>query len=80
MNKDSKQVIGQESQRVIGIDIQLPFSLYTTCPWCVANYLLQLAALVLLAPSSLDRMLGYGLKFTSGFQGTHLGKIGKPKP
>jgi hypothetical protein len=25
----------------------------------------------------IDRALGYGLKFTSGFQHTHLGKIGK---
>ena len=26
-----------------------------------------------------DRVLGYGLKFTSGFQDTHLGKIGKQR-
>jgi Domain of unknown function (DUF4260) len=26
-----------------------------------------------------DRVLGYGLKFTSGFQDTHLGRIGKQR-
>lgn len=26
-----------------------------------------------------DRILGYGLKFTSSFQDTHLGKIGKQR-
>ena len=26
-----------------------------------------------------DRILGYGLKFTSGFQDTHLGEIGKQR-
>jgi hypothetical protein len=26
-----------------------------------------------------DRVLGYGLKFTSGFQDTHLGRIGKTR-
>lgn len=26
---------------------------------------------------AVDRLLGYGLKFTTGFQDTHLGRIGK---
>ncbi|WP_291910568.1 DUF4260 domain-containing protein [Chitinophaga sp. CB10] len=35
------------------------------------------AGLLLLAHSSFDRMLGYGLKYNDDFQHTHLGKIGK---
>jgi len=36
-----------------------------------------LAGLILLGHSAMDRMLGYGLKYASGFQDTHLGRIGK---
>ncbi|MBK8580722.1 MAG: DUF4260 domain-containing protein [Flavobacteriales bacterium] len=32
---------------------------------------------ILYGHSSMDRMLGYGLKFSDGFQHTHLGWIGK---
>ena len=39
--------------------------------------LLQLIGIVLFSHSSMDRMFGYGLKFESGFNYTHLGKIGK---
>lgn len=38
---------------------------------------LQLAGLVILAHSSFDRVLGYGLKFPDSFQHTHLGVIGR---
>ena len=38
---------------------------------------LQLAGTILFAHASLDRALGYGLKYTSGFAHTHLGTIGK---
>lgn len=38
--------------------------------------LLQAAGLVLLAHSSVDRALGYGLKYPDSFQHTHLGRIG----
>lgn len=38
---------------------------------------LQFAGILLFSHSSLDRIFGYGLKFTDGFQNTHLGKIGK---
>lgn len=38
---------------------------------------LQLAGLVLLGHSSLDRVFGYGLKHTDSFQHTHLGRIGR---
>lgn len=38
---------------------------------------LQLAGVILFAHSSMDRMLGYGLKYEQGFKFTHLGEIGK---
>ncbi len=34
-------------------------------------------ALIWLAHIGMDRMLGYGLKYETGFTDTHLGKIGK---
>jgi hypothetical protein len=37
------------------------------------------SGLILLAHSSLDRALGYGLKYPDSFQHTHLGMIGKNK-
>lgn len=39
---------------------------------------LQLIGIILFAHSAMDRIFGYGLKYYSGFQDTHLGKIGKP--
>ena len=41
------------------------------------NELLQLAGITLFGHSSMDRMLGYGLKLNEGFKHTHLGIIGK---
>ncbi|WP_025763120.1 DUF4260 domain-containing protein [Dyadobacter tibetensis] len=38
--------------------------------------LLALAGVILLAHSSFDRILGYGLKYSTSFHDTHLGKIG----
>jgi hypothetical protein len=38
---------------------------------------LQLIGLILFGHSSMDRMLGYGLKYPDSFQNTHLGLIGK---
>jgi hypothetical protein len=38
---------------------------------------LQAAGLILLGHSSLDRALGYGLKYPDSFQHTHLGLIGR---
>ncbi|WP_231491269.1 DUF4260 domain-containing protein [Pedobacter sp. Leaf170] len=40
---------------------------------------MELAGLVMLGHSSLDRVMGYGLKFNSGFNFTHLGIVGKEK-
>ena len=37
----------------------------------------KLIAIILFAHISFDRMLGYGLKYNSHFQNTHLGAIGK---
>ncbi len=41
------------------------------------NEIIQLAGIILFGHSSLDRLMGYGLKYKEGFQFTHLGKIGK---
>ncbi len=43
----------------------------------LASQPLQLAGLILFGHSSMDRMLGYGLKHSDSFQHTHLGMIGK---
>ncbi len=43
----------------------------------LASQPLQLAGLILFGHSSMDRVLGYGLKYTDAFQHTHLGTIGK---
>ena len=38
---------------------------------------IQSTGLILLAHSCMDRAMGYGLKYFSGFSDTHLGRIGK---
>lgn len=38
---------------------------------------IQLAGIILFSHSSMDRMLGYGLKYETGFKYTNLGEIGK---
>jgi hypothetical protein len=38
---------------------------------------LEFAGLILFGHSCMDRGMGYGLKYFSGFQDTHLGKIGR---
>lgn len=38
---------------------------------------LTLVGTVLIAHTGMDRSVGYGLKFVSGFGDTHLGRIGK---
>ena len=43
----------------------------------LANQLLQLTGLILFGHSSMDRALGYGLKYSDSFQNTHLGAIGR---
>ncbi|MEE9216609.1 MAG: DUF4260 domain-containing protein [Anaerolineales bacterium] len=39
--------------------------------------ILQLVGVIMLAHSSLDRVFGYGLKYSDSFDHTHLGYIGK---
>jgi hypothetical protein len=43
----------------------------------LASQPLQFAGLILFGHSSMDRVLGYGLKYPDSFQHTHLGMIGK---
>ena len=38
---------------------------------------IQFAGFILFAHASMDRMLGYGLKYEKGFRFTHLGEIGR---
>lgn len=38
---------------------------------------LQLTGLILFGHSSMDRVMGYGLKYTDAFKHTHLGVIGE---
>lgn len=40
------------------------------------NHWLIFTGLILFSHSSMDRMLGYGLKYEKGFRFTHLGEIG----
>jgi hypothetical protein len=40
---------------------------------------LEFAGLILFSHSSMDRIFGYGLKFTDSFRNTHLGAIGNSK-
>ena len=39
---------------------------------------LMLAGVILFGHSSMDRMMGYGLKYSDSFKHTHLGAIGNP--
>ena len=43
----------------------------------VGSVPLAAAGAILVAHSGMDRMMGYGLKFPSSFQDTHLGRIGR---
>lgn len=47
--------------------------------WYLYQKYLQLAGVILLAHSNMDRFFGYGLKTFQGFGFTHLGRIGKDK-
>ncbi len=42
-----------------------------------SNEGLLLSGIILFGHSSMDRLLGYGLKYEQGFKFTHLGTIGK---
>jgi hypothetical protein len=45
----------------------------------LVNVPLQLAGLILFGHSSMDRILGYGLKYPDAFEHTHLGMIGRAR-
>ena len=49
---------------------------YVVGAWTSSSSL-QFAGLIILAHSSLDRVLGFGLKYPDSFQHTHLGMIGR---
>lgn len=44
--------------------------------WLLGQPLLLLAGTVLFFHSAFDRLLGYGLKYSTSFQATHLGRVG----
>jgi hypothetical protein len=44
--------------------------------WLVSP-ILVMAGAILVAHTGIDRVLGYGLKYPTAFQDTHLGRIGK---
>jgi len=48
--------------------------------WWLGQPVLMLAGSVLLFHSAFDRLLGYGLKYDTGFQDTHLGRVGVRQP
>lgn len=45
----------------------------------LANDLLLLTGVILFGHSSMDRMMGYGLKYNKGFKFTHLGQLNPPR-
>jgi hypothetical protein len=48
--------------------------------WWLGLPVLELAGTVLLFHSATDRLLGYGLKYITGFQHTHLSNLGQEQP
>ena len=45
--------------------------------WLIPDSTLQLVGIILFGHSSVDRVLGYGLKLKEGFKYTHLGSLEK---
>ena len=45
--------------------------------WLIPDITVQLVGIVLFGHSSIDRVLGYGLKLKEGFKYTHLGSLDK---
>lgn len=45
----------------------------------INSWILQVLGIILFGHSSMDRILGYGLKYFTAFTDTHLGKIGPQK-
>lgn len=59
--------------------LALDHVLYLSLPAVLDQQVWLPIGLVLFGHSSMDRMLGYGLKFGDDFQHTHLGWIGKAR-
>lgn len=57
----------------LGVMLLGAFAIATSLTWAW-----QLA-LIWMAHIAVDRMLGYGLKYASDFQDTHMGRIGRSK-
>ena len=51
--------------------------LYYVLGMLLSSPVLALAGVIIFAHSSLDRALGYGLKYADSFTNTHLGRIGR---
>ncbi|AEI49346.1 DUF4260 domain-containing protein [Runella slithyformis] len=49
----------------------------TLVGFALTSSALMLAGIILFAHSAMDRIFGYGLKYTDSFKHTHLGWIGK---
>lgn len=47
--------------------------------WAAGVSILVLAGVILVAHVGMDRAFGYGLKYPTSFQDTHLGRIGRRK-
>ena len=48
--------------------------------WWFGVPILSFAGAILVAHTGIDRLLGYGLKYPTSFQDTHLGRIGRRRP
>jgi hypothetical protein len=48
--------------------------------WWLSTPLVTMAGAILVAHTGIDRALGYGLKYPTSFQDTHLGRIGRRQP
>jgi hypothetical protein len=48
--------------------------------WWLAAPALTMTGAILVAHTGIDRLPGYGLKYPTSFQDTHLGRIGRPRP
>ena len=57
--------------------INIQFSLPLVTGFILGDEWLQVTGIILFGHSSMDRMFGYGLKLSEGFQYTHLGMIGR---
>lgn len=64
---------------VLGVGLFLGEQLYVSLPAALDQTYWTITGLVLFGHASMDRMVGYGLKFGDHFQHTHLGWIGKGK-